>query len=92
MILNNDIIADRLKKLRGDRTREEVAEAIGISVSALSMYEGGNRIPRDEIKMSLAQLFGTTVGAIFFNEKPHETCAITEELFKNEPGSGCENG
>jgi transcriptional regulator with XRE-family HTH domain len=81
--LNSDLIATRLKNLRGSRTRDEVAESTGISVSALSMYEGGNRIPRDEIKVLLARLYGTTVGALFFNEEPHETCA-SGELFKNE--------
>ena len=43
-------IAERLVKARGDRKREEVAEAIGVSLSAISMYENGDRIPRDETR------------------------------------------
>ena len=52
-----DKVAERLTQLRGDRSREEVAKAIGISVSAISMYENGERIPRDSIKIKLAAYF-----------------------------------
>ena len=33
---------EKLIQLRGNRSQEEVAKALGISVSALSMYEQGN--------------------------------------------------
>lgn len=59
-------IGKRLVKLRGKRTREEVAFANAISVSALTMYETGHRIPRDETKKSLAQYYNVTVDSIFF--------------------------
>lgn len=60
----------RLKKLRLDRmeTLATVAQAVGITVQALSLYEKGLRIPRDEIKLKLANYFNTTVDAIFFAE------------------------
>ena len=60
-------IADKLVALRGEKSQKEVAEAIGISPSALSMYELGERVPRDEIKVALARYFGTTVGDLFFS-------------------------
>lgn len=59
-------IGEKLRALRGDKSREEVAFALGISVSALTMYETGQRIPRDEIKIGIAEYFGVTVGSIFF--------------------------
>lgn len=59
----------RLVALRGDRTQEKVAKDIGISTSALAMYETEKRIPRDEIKIALAKYYGTTVEAIFFAPK-----------------------
>ncbi len=62
-----DKIAERLTQLRGDRSREEVAKAIGISVSAISMYENGERIPRDSIKIKLAAYFNKSVQEIFFD-------------------------
>lgn len=37
--LNAKEIGNKLVELRGKRTQEQVANAVGISVSALSMYE-----------------------------------------------------
>ena len=62
-----------LIEARGGRSQTEVAKGIGISASALSMYESGERIPRDEIKEQLARYYGMTVGFLFFGEKVHET-------------------
>ena len=59
-------IAERLVKARGDRRREEVANAVNVSVSAITMYETGARVPRDETKVKLANYYGTTVQALFF--------------------------
>ncbi len=64
--MNTAKITQRLVKLRGDKSRQEVANAVGISVSALSMYENGERIPRDPIKVRLAAYYGSTVEEIFF--------------------------
>lgn len=64
--MNAKIIAEKLISLRGDKSREEVAKANGISVSALVMYETGKRIPRDEIKLSLARYYNSSVEEIFF--------------------------
>lgn len=63
--------ADRLVKARGKRTREEVANAVGISVSAMAMYENGARVPRDEIKVKLADYYKTTVQKLFFSPGCH---------------------
>lgn len=60
------VIAKKLVELRGAKTQKEVAEAIGVSVSAIGMYETGVRIPRDEIKIRLAKYYGVSVGYIFF--------------------------
>lgn len=65
---NRNDIAERLRTLRGDKSRAEVAEACGISISALTMYEIGERVPRDEVKTRLAKLYGKTVEEIFFAE------------------------
>ncbi len=63
----NKKIAENLVSLRGDRSQTEVAEAVGISKSAMSMYESGERIPRDETKCKLARYYNKTVGEIFFD-------------------------
>lgn len=55
-----------LRQLRGEQTQVEVATAIGITKSSWSMYERGERIPRDEVKRRIAAYFGKTVQEIFF--------------------------
>ena len=71
--MNVVMIQKNLVTARGTKTQTEVARDLGISVSALSMYESGDRVPRDEVKEQLAQYYNTTVGALFFGEKVHET-------------------
>ena len=70
--MNKNAIANKLVKLRGNRSQEEVAKAVNISTSALSMYENGSRIPRDEIKIKLAKYYGKSVQYIFFNKNDTE--------------------
>lgn len=60
-------VAERLVEARGDEPRAKVAEAVGISVSAMGMYENGERIPRDEIKVKLAEHYNKTVQELFFD-------------------------
>lgn len=60
------VIGERLKRLRGSRTIKEVSEALGVSESALSMYENGARVPRDEIKIKIANYYKKTIQFIFF--------------------------
>jgi len=62
-------IGKRLISLRGDKTQEEVAKAIGSSLSAIGMYERGERIPRDEVKLAIAKYYDTTVQAIFYADE-----------------------
>lgn len=59
-------IGKRLIELRGNRTQEEVARANDISVSAIGMYERGERIPRDELKIRLAAYYNKSVQEIFY--------------------------
>ena len=59
-------IGKRLVALRGARRREEVAKAVGVSFSALCMYETGRRVARDEVKLRLADYYGVPVEDIFF--------------------------
>lgn len=71
MEINNIEIGKRLVKLRGNKTQEEVAENVGISKSALAMYESGKRIPRDTIKIRLCDFYNVNLVYLFFGEKDH---------------------
>lgn len=79
-----ELIAKRLIELRGDASREETAQIIGISLSALQMYENAQRIPKDTIKVRIAQHYKKTVQEIFFDPEPHETCCSRESLGKSD--------
>ena len=60
-------IGQRMRDLRGSRPQIEVAQAIGITAMALSSYETDKRVPRDSIKIKLAEYYKTSVEALFFS-------------------------
>lgn len=64
--MNPQEIGKKLRELRKEKSMQEVAKANGISVSALSMYESGQRIPRDEVKIRLAKYYRTKIEKLFF--------------------------
>lgn len=59
----------RLKYLRGHRSGDEVAKELGISASSLRMYETNRRVPRDSVKMKMANYFGLTIQDLFYEEQ-----------------------
>jgi len=65
--MNLQKIGQKLVKLRGTKSREQVAVDLGISYSAVVSYELGERIPRDEIKIKIAKYYGVDVGELFFS-------------------------
>lgn len=61
--IGQKLIACRKEK---EKSVTEAAKDLDISISALSMYENGERIPRDNIKIRIAEYYNKTVGDIFF--------------------------
>lgn len=64
--MDGEKIGCRLVGLRGKKPQIEVAEDLKISVSALSMYEQGQRIPRDEVKKRIAKYYGVSLETLFY--------------------------
>ena len=66
--MDNVKIAEKLKELRRKKgvSVTEAATACDITPQALSQYESGDRVPRDEIKIRLANYYKKSVGAIFY--------------------------
>lgn len=52
--------------LRGDNTQEKVAKDLGIATSTLGMYETEKRVPRDSIKLRIAEYYQKPIQYIFF--------------------------
>lgn len=57
---------ERLRSLRGSRSQEEVAKAVGVSQSAICAYEKDERVPRDDVKVRIANYYKRSVAFIFF--------------------------
>ena len=65
--MNAEVIGEKIKNLRekNNISRENFANAVEISQSALSMYENGQRIPRDEVKLRIARFFNTSIEELY---------------------------
>ncbi len=66
--MNVDVMGKKLRELRGNLPIDTVASAVGVSKSSLAMYERGERIPRDKVKVNLAKFYGKSVEFIFFSQ------------------------
>lgn len=60
-------IGEKLRKLRGKKKKQIIADAIGVSYSSYVKYERDERHPSDEVKKRIAKYFGVTVQSIFFS-------------------------
>ena len=60
-------IGEKLLKLRGERSQRTVAKEVGTTQAAICMYEKGQRIPKDDLKIKLADYYVTTVQELFFS-------------------------
>ena len=60
-------LGETIKGLRESigKSQQKMADELGISKSAWNMYERGERIPRDKVKILIADYFGMTVQEIF---------------------------
>ncbi|WP_294731036.1 helix-turn-helix transcriptional regulator [uncultured Faecalibaculum sp.] len=61
-------IGTALRELRGMKTVKTVAHALGVTESAVTNWENGIRVPRDELKKRIADYYGVKAGEIFFDE------------------------
>ena len=71
------VVGKRLIKLRGKKTQDEVSREIGITSQALSNYEQGIRIPRDNIKKRIASYYGQSVQKIFLTSCSQYVVVVT---------------
>ena len=63
-----------LIKLRGTRSRAEVAKDLKITPQGLGMIERGDRVPRPDLMKRIADYYGKTVDELFFNADGHDAC------------------
>lgn len=67
-MLDAKVIGGRIKKLREDMnmSRNQLCKDADISMSALTMYETGQRVPRDEVKLRLSRCLNTSLEGLFY--------------------------
>lgn len=58
---------EKLRALRGKRSKLKVARDLGISVSSYVKYERNERRPKDSLKKRIADYFDVSVSYIFFD-------------------------
>lgn len=67
-MLDAKVIGERIKKLREEQniSRSDLCSEAAISLSALTMYETGQRVPRDEVKLRLSRCLNTSLEGLFY--------------------------
>ena len=78
--------SERLRKLRGRKSLQEVADSIGITRVALGYYEKGERKPDIEILYRIASYYNVTTDFLLGNEncQTHDTQFIYKETGLSE--------
>lgn len=57
---------DVLIRLRGEKSRTEVAAILGITPQGLGLIERGERLPRKELMIKFAMYYNKTIDELFF--------------------------
>lgn len=71
--MEHNYIAENLRYLRTKKglTQTEVAKSLGIPVTTYNAYETGQNVPRDEMKVRIANYYSRSVQFIFFKDITH---------------------
>lgn len=81
-------LGDRIRELRKDKhiTQRELADKLHVAYSTMSQYESGARVPSDEIKKRMADVFGVSVDYLIgrVNTSMQGNTEISKESFSND--------
>lgn len=58
----------RTRRMARGMTQDELANAIGVTASAIGMFENGKRRPKDEVAEAIADVFNIPKWAVYFSE------------------------
>lgn len=66
--MDREKVAERLRKLREERhwTKKYVSRMLGCGYSTVCSWEYGDKVPNDEMKVQISELYGVPV-TIFFD-------------------------
>ena len=59
----------RVRRMARGMTQDDLADRIGITASAIGMFENGKRRPKDEVAEAIADVFNIPKWAVYFSEE-----------------------
>jgi transcriptional regulator with XRE-family HTH domain len=59
----------RTRRMARGMTQDDLADKIGITASAVGMFENGKRRPKDEVAEAIADVFNIPKWAVYFSEE-----------------------
>jgi transcriptional regulator with XRE-family HTH domain len=59
----------RTRRMARGMTQDDLAEKIGVTASAIGMFENGKRRPKDEVAEAIADVFNIPKWAVYFSEE-----------------------
>ena len=59
----------RTRRIARGMTQDELANAIGVTASAIGLFENGKRRPKDEVAEAIADVFNIPKWAVYFSEE-----------------------
>jgi transcriptional regulator with XRE-family HTH domain len=59
----------RTRRMARGMTQDELANAIGVTASAIGLFENGKRRPKDEVAEAIADVFNIPKWAVYFSEE-----------------------
>jgi len=62
-----------LKKMRGDKTQQDVAKKLSITTSHYGFIENGTRTPSLKLAKKISDLYGKSINEIFFENEYNKT-------------------
>ncbi|MCL2088390.1 MAG: helix-turn-helix domain-containing protein [Oscillospiraceae bacterium] len=68
-----------LRKSHG-LTQEQLAKLVGVTTSAVSNYEQGTRLPKEETLIKLSNHFNVSIDYLMDNESEEQTATIEDFL------------
>jgi transcriptional regulator with XRE-family HTH domain len=82
--VKNKVLGERIKELRKEHkmSRKELSEKLGVSLSAIGMYEQGNREPDGSKLKRLCEIFGVSLDYLMGRKTAQRTLPQSNDIIE----------
>ena len=82
-----EVIAGNLRKIRSDRkmTREQMAEAVGVSTTFYANLESGNKMMSVTTLKKISDALGVSTDSILYEDRPSEVADRIQKVLSDQP-------